>query len=141
MRRRATVAAALANPELLRFLVAGGGAAGVNWLVRFPLSAAMPFEAAVAVAYMIGMGVGFTAYRAWVFPGSPLPLRVQVARFLAVNAAGAAVVLAASAGLAAVMTGAGLPTGPARALAHGLGIGLGAAVSFVGHRLVTFAGR
>lgn len=128
-------------PDVGRFLLAGGGAAAVNWLVRFPLSAVMPFEAAIMVAYGIGMCVGFAAYRAWVFPGSTLPVRVQVTRFLAVNAAGSVVVLACAKALAPVLLGLGVPLGASRALAHGLAIGAGAVVSFAGHRLVTFAGR
>ncbi len=128
-------------PDARRFLLAGGTAAAANWLARFPLSAVMPFPAAVAAAYLVGMAVGFALYRAWVFPGSPLPLRAQAARFLAVNAVGAAVVLAASSALAGALAAAGLAPGPARALAHGLAIGLGAVLSFSGHRLVTVAGR
>lgn len=124
-----------------RFLVAGGLAAAVNWLVRFPLSLWMPFESAVALAYAIGMSVGFTLYRTWVFPGSPLSVWVQLGRFLGVNAAGALVVLATSVALAALLSGVGSPRWIAEGLGHGFGIAVGALVSFVGHRALTFAGR
>ena len=40
------LARARALPQSVRFLFAGGFAAGVNWLVRFPLSLILPFEAA-----------------------------------------------------------------------------------------------
>src|SRR5215210_1985523 len=39
----------------VRFLVAGGFASAVNWLVGLSLSAFLRFDAAVAIAYMIGM--------------------------------------------------------------------------------------
>ncbi len=61
----------LANNQVVRFLFLGGFAAAVNWLIRFPLSLFLPLSAAVAVAYLIGMSVGFTLYRTYVFPVRP----------------------------------------------------------------------
>jgi len=125
--------------DAARFLVAGSFAAAVSWLVRFPLSMIMPFGAAVACAFFIGMGVGFGLYRIWVFPGSHLPLKTQIGRFLAVNAAGALVVFLGSIGLLRLLTGASMQLATAEALAHGIAIGLGAVVNFFGHRALTFA--
>ena len=125
-----------------RFLVAGGLASLLNWLVRFPLSLVLPFELAVGVAYAIGMGVGFALYRSWVFPGSALPFRVQLGRFIAVNAAGLATVMVGARVLVLAFDSSGLlPVSPAEALAHAMAIVLGAAVNFVGHRALTFARR
>ena len=42
-----------------RFLVAGGSAALVNWLVRFPVELVLPFFAALIIAACIGMACGF----------------------------------------------------------------------------------
>lgn len=133
-----SAAAFLKLPQVMRFLLLGGLAAAINWLVRFPLSLLMPFPAAVFVAYLIGMGAGFTLYRAFVFPGSTLPVPVQVATFLTVNVLGAGVVLGVSLALLHHL----LPmvgwTFMPEALAHGVGIAAGAAANFVGHKHLSF---
>jgi energy-coupling factor transport system substrate-specific component len=127
--------------DAIRFLAAGSFASAVNWLARFPLSALMPFEAAVALAFLIGMSVGFGLYRAWVFPGSSLPLNAQIRRFLTVNAAAAVAVLLGSMVLLRLFLLVGLTSTAAEALAHALAIGFGAIVNYFGHRALTFAKR
>ncbi len=125
-------------PQLVRFLLVGGLAAAVNWLARIALSLAMPFATAVLVAYMIGMSVGFTLYRAYVFPRSPLPVPAQIGLFLSVNAVGAAVVMAVSLGLLELAFPLVGYSFHAEAAAHGIGIGVGAVTSFLGHKYLTF---
>ncbi len=125
-----------------RFLVAGGLSSLVNWLVRFPLSVVMPFMAAVALAYAVGMVIGFKLYRSWVFPGSTLSIGAQAVRFVAVNALGlATVVVSARLFVLVLSLGDLLSVGHAEALAHGAAIVTGAVVNFIGHRAVTFARR
>ena len=87
---------ALDRPEA-RFLVAGGIAALVNWLVRFPVELVLPYFAALLVATCIGMTCGFLLYRAWVFPGSTRPLSRQVRDFILVNLTGQATMLGVAA--------------------------------------------
>lgn len=124
--------------QIVRFLLLGGLAAAINWVARFPLSLVMPFPAAVFGAYMIGMCAGFALYRTYVFPGSVLPVRTQVALFVVVNAVGAAVVLGTAMALLHVLLPAvGWSVYP-EAVAHGLAIGIGAAGNFVGHKYLTF---
>lgn len=124
--------------QILRFLLLGGLAAAINWLARFPLSLVMPFSGAILVAYMIGMTAGFALYRAYVFPGSTVPMGRQVAVFLLVNAAGAVVVWSVAMALAVrVFPAAGYTFMP-EATAHGIAIGVGAAANFVGHKFLTF---
>ncbi len=125
-------------PQVVRFLALGGLAAAINWVARFPLSLVMPFEAAVVAAYAIGMTAGFTLYRRYVFPGSDRPLMQQTAIFLAVNLAGAVIVLGVATGLLALLPG-HLPLAAREGLAHGLAIGVGAVFNFFGHKLLTFA--
>lgn len=125
-------------PQIVRFLVLGGLAAAINWIVRFPLSLFMPFPAAVFFAYLIGMSAGFSLYRAFVFPNSTVPVTQQIALFLGVNAAGAVIVLAVSIALLQhVMPAIGWTLLP-EAVAHGLGIGIGAVANFVGHKYLSF---
>jgi energy-coupling factor transport system substrate-specific component len=130
--------------QILRFLLLGGLAAAINWLVRFPLSLVLPFSAAILVAYAIGMTAGFALYRAYVFPGSTVPIGRQVAVFLIVNAAGAVVVWSVAMLLVARVFPAADYAFMPEATAHGIAIAVGAAVNFVGHKFLTFrhaAGR
>lgn len=136
--------AAAMNREVVRFLLAGGAAAALNWLARILLSLVLPFEAALLVAYGIGMAAGFWLYRRFVFRGAGAgAVRGQLAVFVAVNAGGAAVVLAVSAGLVAGLGTAmpGLPLALAEAFGHGVGIAAGAVANYFGHRLLTFSPR
>jgi putative flippase GtrA len=131
------LAEVLATNQIFRFLLLGGLAALINWLVRFPLSAVLPFESAVAFAYLIGMSAGFVLYRTFVFPGSSRPVALQITMFLAVNVVGALVVLAVT--MAALSALSGLDLALGQAVAHALGIGVGAVANFFGHKLITFA--
>ena len=127
--------------EVVRFLIAGGSAAAINWLARILLSLLLPFEAALIVAYGIGMAAGFWLYRAFVFrAASHGSLSGQLALFLAVNAVGAAVVLAVSTlridGLTELLPD--WKPAVVQALGHGVGIAGGAVANYLGHRLLTF---
>lgn len=125
-------------PQVVRFLLLGGLAAAVNWVVRFPLSLVMPFPAAVFFAYLIGMSAGFTLYRAFVFPNSAMPMGVQASLFLTVNAVGAVVVMGVSLALLHYLLPAiGWRLLP-EAVAHGTGIGVGAFANFFGHKYLSF---
>lgn len=128
----------LAQHQGVRFIALGGFAAAVNWLVRFPLSLVMSFEAAVFVAYVIGMSVGFALYPRYVFPGSDRPVRQQVVIFLIVNLAGAGVVLLAAFVLLRLQAPFSYPLFIKQGLAHGLAIGIGAVANFFGHKKITF---
>jgi putative flippase GtrA len=127
--------------ERARFLVAGGLAALVNWLARFPFDLVVPFEAAVILATAVGMTCGFLLYRAWVFPGSDRSLIVQVRDFVLVNLIGIAVMVAVAIALRSFLLAAAVPELAAAATAHAVGIGIGAAANFLGHRHITFRNR
>lgn len=129
------------SSEVVRFLIAGGSATAINWLTRIPLSLVLSFEAALLTAYGLSMLASFWLYRAFVFRGASRgSLRGQVGLFLAVNAVGAGVVLAVSTVMLDGLTGLlpALRPSVAEALAHGLGIAVGAVANYLGHRLVTF---
>jgi energy-coupling factor transport system substrate-specific component len=128
-------------PKPVRFLLAGGGAAAINWLVRFPLSWVMPFYMAVLIAAIIGMVVGFTLYRGFVFPGSARPVLLEARDFFAVNlvSSGVVALLAVAFLHLAVQLGADIQI--AEAVAHAAAIGLGAVLNYFGHSLITFSTR
>ena len=138
--KHALIGRATAFPQSVRFLLAGGFAAFVNWVVRFPLSILLPFEAAVVAATAIGMMIGFIGYRFYVFPGSARSLLRQLRDFIVVNL----VTLVAVAAAASVLRDLLLPfAGPplAEAVAHAIAIALGAGLNYVAHSLVTFQHR
>jgi putative flippase GtrA len=127
--------------ESLRFLLSGGLATLANWLIRFPLSLILPFEAAVAAAYVFGMFIGFFLYRHWVFPPTGSTVSSQVLRFIAVNVLGAGVAIITAPQLANVAAEAGLSHQTSLALGHAAALALGALVNYFGHKLITFAAR
>jgi energy-coupling factor transport system substrate-specific component len=125
-------------PQPMRFIIAGGFAAVVNWLVRFPLELVMPFIPAVIAATIIGMVVGFISYRSFVFPGSARPLTGQIRDFVAVNLLGMAVTVVVAALLRHVILNVVDVLPDVNAVAHALGIAAGALANFLGHKRVTF---
>lgn len=126
-------------PQAARFILAGGAAALLNWLVRFPLSLVMPFAAAVAVANVIGMAFGFVAYRSFVFPASSRILRRQLTDFVAVNLFSMIVVVAVSVAFADYL----LPLlglqWQVQPISHATGIAAGAITNYFGHCQFSFA--
>lgn len=124
--------------ERVRFLLAGGSAALLNWLVRFPLSMIMPYAAAVTAATAIGMVAGFFLYKNLVFQAPSRSLWLQIRDFIGVNIV---------AGIVTVLAAVVLSRGPwwpeayvhlAPGASHLAGIGIGAVVNFFGHKLFTF---
>jgi putative flippase GtrA len=136
--RPTPVARAGADRPQGRFIIAGGIAALVNWLVRFPIELAVPYFAALLLATSIGMACGFLLYRSWVFPGSARSLAGQIRDFILVNLTGQATMLGiATIARQLLLT---IEVGPliAGAVAHALGIGLAAIINYLGHRHLTF---
>ncbi|MFE1600629.1 GtrA family protein [Methylobacterium sp. ID0610] len=137
MSRPPLAARAASLPPALRFLFAGGTAAALNWLARFPLSLVLPFWLAVWSAAAIGMVAGFVLYRSVVFPFSARPLHQEIRDFLAVNLVTSLVVT----GLAELIRTALAPWWQgeaALAFAHAAAIAAGAVLNFLGHRSITF---
>ncbi|MEE7505045.1 GtrA family protein [Methylobacterium sp. C33D] len=121
----------------VRFLFAGGFAAGVSWLARFLFSTVMPYAAAVAAATATGMVIGFIAYRSLVFPDSRRPLLAQLCGFLVVNLIGGAVTVAvATFTCDQILSPLGL--GAAAPASHAIGIAAGAVANYLGHKSITF---
>lgn len=125
--------------EFARFVTLGGVAAAANWLARFPLSNVLPYLAAVAVAYVVGMVVAFVLFSRFVFPDRSQPLRTQVGWFVVVNLAGIAQVVAVAWLLRQHLFPALGWTGPLPdAAAHAVAIAVPAVSSYFGHKWLTF---
>lgn len=82
-----------------KFLMTGGLAALVNIVLRWVFNFAMPFEFAVAAAYLIAMTVAFGLNKVLVFEPSSLPAKTQFLRFAMVNVVSLVIVWAVSVGL------------------------------------------
>lgn len=123
--------------EFGKFVLAGGTAAGLNFASRFVFEPYMPYAAAVAAAYGVGVITAFTLNRIFVFPASGKPLHHEISWFFLFNALAFPVVIAASSGLAWLFAH-GVDKSLAKAAAHAIGIVLPAVVNFAAHKFVTF---
>lgn len=125
-------------PQFLRFLVAGGIAAGANFGSRFLFSLFFDFGTSVFLAYLVGMLVAFMLMRGHVFNASQGSLVPQVAKFLGVNVLAVLQTLAIS----LVLAGWALPLigimDHAEALAHFVGVLVPVVTSFFFHKFFTF---
>jgi putative flippase GtrA len=131
-------AKSVALPVPLRFLLAGGVAAAVNFGSRILLSVVLPYAIAVVVAYLFGMATAFVLNRRFVFTGSTNPLHQQALWFVTVNLVALLQTLAVSVLLADfLLPRAGL-TWHADEIAHAVGIVTPILTSYLGHRRFTF---
>jgi putative flippase GtrA len=124
--------------QFLRYLLAGGTAAAANILSRIAFSRFMGLEAAVVLAYCVGMVVAFVLMRAHVFAPSGAPLRRQVAGFLLVNVAAVLQTLVITIVLARwALPALGVERG-VEEVAHVIGVGAPAITSYFGHKHGSF---
>ena len=127
--------------QLVKFILAGGTAAAANFGSRILLSLWLPYEAAIVVAYLIGMLTAFVLNRAFVFAQVENTLRSQVSWFIAINLAAVLQTLLISLLLARVLFPAiGMEFHP-ETLAHAVGVAVPVMTSYLGHRRFTFRSR
>lgn len=127
------------NLQFLKFLVTGGIAALVNLLSRYALNHVISFEAAVVVAYLLGMSTAYLLARRFVFDASGRSVASEVRRFVLVNLVALGFVWAISVGLARIVFPAIGFTWHADDIAHLIGVLAPAVTSYIGHRFYTFA--
>jgi len=127
------------DPRFLKFLATGGIAALVNLLSRYVLNYLMPFEAAVVMAYLLGMTTAYLLARRFVFDASGRSVASEVRRFVLVNIVALSFVWAISVGLARIVFPAIAFTWHADDIAHLVGVLAPAVTSYVGHSFYTFA--
>jgi putative flippase GtrA len=139
---RKALATRLRRPEARRFvafLLTGGLAAGINVGSRLLFGLVMPYEAAVILAYLVGMTAAFFLARMFVFASSGRSLHVEYGRFALVNVASLIQVLAVSIGLAKLVFPALHMTWNAELVAHVVGVLSPVMVSYQGHKRFSFA--
>jgi putative flippase GtrA len=127
------------SDRFARFLAVGGFAAGVNFGSRIVLDMAMPYVAAIVLAYCIGMATAFVLNRRFVFTGTDTPVVRQAGWFVLVNLAAVAQTLVVSLLLARW----GLPAigwdWQVETVAHAFGVAVPVVTSYFGHKWLSFA--
>lgn len=127
--------------QLLSFLVVGSIAAATNFLSRIVLSQAMPFPAAITLAYLIGMATAFLLNRRFVFrEGNERPA-IQALWFTLVNVIAMAQTLAVSLLLDRWLLPALDVTNFREEIAHAIGVAIPIFTSYFGHRNLSFRVR
>lgn len=137
----ADAAAAPRREEARRFaafLVTGGMAAGANLVSRWVFSFAMPYAAAVTLAYLVGMVTAFLLARRYVFEPGRGGWAGEFGRFAIVNAGSFLVVLGVSVGLARVVLPAIGWNWHAEDLAHLIGVASPIVLSYYAHKYFSF---
>jgi putative flippase GtrA len=125
--------------EFARFIAIGGLAALVNLVARYLLDYIMPFEAAVVLAYMIGMVFAFFLFQQLIFGGNRGHRSRRVVRFVQVNLVGAGLAWAVSSVMARLLLPAiGWDFHPFE-VAHFVGVAAPAISSYFLHKHYTFA--
>lgn len=128
----------LASPQFMKFLLAGGVAAGVNFGSRIVFNLWMPFSAAIVVAYIAGMITAFILTKAFVFTESERPTWHSAVLFTLVNVVAVLQTWAVSVGLAYyVLPWLGV-SWHAKEIAHFVGVVVPVFTSYIGHKKLTF---
>ena len=124
-------------PVVVRFALAGGVAAAVNFGARIALSIVMSFGAAIVCAYVAGMATAFVLNRRYVFVADGRLSR-QIGWFIAVNVLALAQTFAISLLLARIVFPALHFGWHVEEAAHAIGIVVPIVTSYFGHKYVTF---
>ena len=125
-------------PTTIRFVLAGGFAALVNFGSRIVLSLWLPYAVAVVMAYCAGMATAFVLNRRFVFRHATNRLHAQIIWFVTINLLALVQTLAVSVLLLRVvlpLCGIGWH---AEELSHAAGIAVPIVTSYLGHRRWTF---
>jgi len=125
--------------RFLRFLAAGGLAAGANFGSRFLFSLWFDYSLAIVLAYCVGMATAFVLMRRYVFHAHGRDPWPQALRFVLVNLFAVAQTLAVSLLLARWL----LPRigwqWQVEAVAHAVGVAVPVFSSYLLHLRATFA--
>jgi len=125
-------------PTPLRFILASGSAAGVNFGARLLLNFYLPYTVAIVIAFGCGLTTAFVLNRRFVFQDARNSLHQQMAWFVAINALALVQTLVVSLLLADYLLPRLGVTWHAREIAHAAGILVPIFTSYVGHKKWTF---
>jgi putative flippase GtrA len=121
------------------FVVVGAIAAAVNIVARYFLNYAMPYEAAIIIAYMCGLTTAFVLNLRYVFTTGSRAYSAKYAKFTLVNIVALGQVWLVSVGLANYAFPAIGFTWFAHDIAHVIGVGSPVITSYFAHKYFSFA--
>lgn len=131
--------AGVVSRQFVGFVLVSGLAGLANFGSRFVFSLAMPYWAAICMAFVVGLTTAFILNRRFIFARSTQSTRSQAWRFLLVNLAALVQTLAVSLLLARwLLPMIGWQWHP-EALAHAVGIAIPAVTSYLAHKHWTFS--
>lgn len=123
---------------LVRFLLCGAIAAGLNWGSRFVFSEFFSFQVAVVLAFLVGLLSGFVLMRVFVFDGTGKAIAPQASKYIGVNLLALAQTFVISLVMARwLLPAVGLGE-HAEALGHLVAVLVPVVTSYFGHKLLTF---
>lgn len=134
----ATRAQGLISAQMLRFVLASGVAALVNFGSRIVLSLFLPYPLAITLAFGAGVCTAFTLNRLFVFARPTIPLREQMLWFVIVNLFALAQTLAVSLLLEYWVFPAIGMNWHSKTVAHAVGIAVPVISSYFGHKRFSF---
>jgi putative flippase GtrA len=120
------------------YLVSGLTSAICNLATRHVLSLFMPFEAAVTLAYLVGMFIAFVMMKRFAFPGSERSLSSQATGFIIVNLFGLVQTVVASSLVLRYLMPLLPLTRHQEIASHFIGLLLPAVTSYFGHKHLSF---
>ncbi len=128
----------LLRSQFTLFLVVGGTAAAVNFLVRILINQWMSYAWAIIVAFCISLAIAFVLNRLFVFKKSKQSMRHQATWFVLVNLFALAQTLGVSMLLATEVFPALSFHWHTESVAHMIGIALPLISSYFGHKHLSF---
>lgn len=126
------------SQRVLRFIIAGGIAAGANFCSRIALAKIMGYVPSILIAYCIGMVTAFVLNRLFVFKDAANPIHHQIGWFIIVNLAAIAQTVIISVGLADYVLPALGGRSHVETIAHGIGVVFPVITSYIGHKHLSF---
>jgi putative flippase GtrA len=133
----------LLENRVVRFLLAGGLAALVNFGSRFIYSIFVDFSTAVVLAFLTGLTTAFILNKLYVFTASRNTVAQEMSWFILINLLALAQTWGLSVYLSHLLPGVIPVTGElgrqlSDAIAHGAGVLLPVFTSYLGHKYLTF---
>ncbi|MGP1276135.1 MAG: GtrA family protein [Caulobacterales bacterium] len=125
--------------QFVTFVLAGGIAAGVNWVTNIILNQFMILEISVVLAYLAGMTTAFVLTRLFVFDASGRAAQHEYVRFALVNVVALVQVWLVTILLARFLLPAIGWTFQPVAVSHLVGVASPIVTSYLGHKYFTFA--
>ena len=133
----------LFGTRFLRFLLAGGFAALINFGSRFFYNLFVDFSVAVVLAFLSGLTVGYLLNKRYVFGASGNSVAQEMVWFVLINLLALAQTWGLSVYLVQLLPEYIAVDSPGggeliEALAHGAGVILPVFTSYIGHKYLTF---